>query len=290
MSKVIVIGDVMLDVVTRALEPVAPTSDAVARVRVGRGGSAANMAVVLAGAGHDVTYVGAVGTDVAGAMIAVEFERAGVRPWLQTLDGETGVVVALVASDGQRAMMTDRGVNSRLGESHVRRALADPFDHLHVSGYTLLDEATRATGSLALSLARDARATTSVDVCSVAPLRRVTPGVFLDAARPSSFLFANEEEALTLSGGHDVASATRILVGHFDEVVVTEGARGAVAATAIDHHHVDARSAEALDTTGAGDAATGAYLAARLRGEDIEVALTGAMAMAAQVVGHLGAT
>lgn len=289
MSRVVVIGDVMLDVVTRPLEPIAPTSDTSARVHVGRGGSAANMAVGLARAGHDVTYVGAVGTDVAGAMIIANLEQAGVRPCLQSVDGDTGVVVAVVAPDGQRAMMTDRGVNGRLAEEFVRQALATGFDHLHVSGYTLLDEGTRASGTLGLALARDAGATTSVDVCSVEPLRHVSPPVFLAASRPGTFLFANEEEALVLSGCGDASAATAALLDHFDEVVVTRGARGADVRTRAGAWHENAAGAPVLDTTGAGDAATGAYLAARLAGEDVTAALARAMSEAGNVVGRLGA-
>jgi sugar/nucleoside kinase (ribokinase family) len=44
-----------------------------------------------------------------------------------------------------------------------------------------------------------------------------------------------------------------------------------------------------LDTTGAGDAATGTYLGARLNGDDVSAALSKAMAASARVVGDLGA-
>ncbi len=43
--RILVIGDVMLDVVVKPMTAVAPTSDTPARVRLSRGGSAANMAV-----------------------------------------------------------------------------------------------------------------------------------------------------------------------------------------------------------------------------------------------------
>ena len=43
--RVVVVGDAMLDVVVRPSASVAPTSDTPSRVRVGRGGAAANLAV-----------------------------------------------------------------------------------------------------------------------------------------------------------------------------------------------------------------------------------------------------
>ena len=108
-ARVVVVGDAMLDVVVRPHGPVAETSDTRSRVRISRGGSAANLSVVLADE-HDVVYVGVVGDDVAGEMFIRDLEESGVGANLEMEHGPTGVVVAVVAPDGQRAMMTDRGV------------------------------------------------------------------------------------------------------------------------------------------------------------------------------------
>jgi sugar/nucleoside kinase (ribokinase family) len=287
--RVVVIGDVMLDVVARPRAPIAPTSDTPAAVRVGRGGSGSNIAVALTRAGADVTYVGAAGRDAAGAVVAAELGVGGVRPRLMSVDGPTGVVVALVAPDGQRAMMTDRGVNPLLSREHVVGALAAAFDHLHVSGYTLLDEHTRAVGAFALALAVERGASTSVDVCSVAPLRALGPAAFLEAAGSAATLFANEEEALALTGADGLEGALEWLAGRFAEVVVTRGPAGARARRGREEVAIEAQSDHVVDTTGAGDAATGAYLGARLSGHSMQESLSAAMAASAIVVHGLGA-
>ncbi len=287
-KRIIVIGDVMLDVVVRPTGPVSPTSDTAADVRTGRGGSGANMAVVLAGAGHHVVYAGAAGDDAAGRLCADDLTRAGVRAQLETVDAPTGVVVSLVGADGQRSMFTDRGANRLLRESHVLQQLEEQFDHLHVSGYTVLDQATRATAVAALHEARSRGCSTSVDVCSVGPLVALTPEVFMTAIRGVAMLFANEEEALTLSGTRDVDDALDQLARNFDEVVVTRGGAGALARSGARRVAVQSQSVEVIDTTGAGDAATGTYLAARLQGRELAEALNEAMAASAAVVRGLG--
>ncbi len=287
-TRAVVVGDVMLDVVTRPSTTIAPTSDTPARARVGRGGSGANLAVALAGAGVEVTYVGAAGRDAAAAIFIDDLVGHGLRVRLEEVDAPTGVVVAIVAPDGQRAMMTDRGANPRLSIEHVAAVLDEPFDHLHVSGYTVLDDDTRAVARDALSLARARGSSTSVDVCSVAPLRAVGPASFLGATAGADSLFANEEEALALSGRADLDGALHMLAALFDEVVVTRGADGASARRHDREWRVGAASVEVIDTTGAGDAATGAYLAASLTGRDPEEALSAAMAAAAKVVAELG--
>jgi ribokinase len=287
-KRVVVLGDVMLDVVTRPAGPVAPTSDTPARTRIGRGGSGANIAVALAHGAHEVYYVGAVGDDAPGQMIEDDLRAAGVIPLLERVDAPTGIVVAVVAPDGQRSMLSDRGANSALSLEHVARVFERPLDHLHVSGYTLLDDATRRVGVAALGLARSGSVATSVDVCSVAPLLRVTPAVFLWSVEASAMLFANEEEAMALSTTGDVAQALNVLSSLFEEVVVTRGAHGGTVRRGRDSWQEPSRASDVVDTTGAGDAATGAYLASRLDGEIESVALVRAMDASSRVVRELG--
>jgi sugar/nucleoside kinase (ribokinase family) len=289
-KRIIVIGDVMLDVIVQPTAPLAPTSDTPANVRMGRGGSGANVAVAMAGAGHDVTYVGVVGNDVAAEQFIADLERAGVRASLERAEGSTGVVVALISNDGQRAMMTDRGVNARLTLEAVLLALEGPFDHLHLSGYTLLDPSTRGTGTTALERAGSIGASTSVDVCSVGPLVRVTPPIFLEAARPAATMIANEEEALCLSGTSDVEEAAQVLARDFEEVLITRGDKGALVRADGQSFSVLSLRVQVLDTTGAGDAASGAYLGARLDGLSVDESLNQAMAAAAHVVSGLGSS
>jgi ribokinase len=285
---VVVVGDVMLDVIVKPLTDVAPSSDTASRVQLSRGGAAANMAVALARAGHHVTYAGACGDDLAAQLFEDTLRSAGIDVALERIETTSGVVVAVVDAEGQRAMMTDRGANSRLGLAHVQRQLERSFDHLHVSGYTLLDPSTTDVGRRALARARELGKSTSVDVCSVAPLVEMTPPVFLRAALDADTLFANEEEALTLSGGRDVAGALDRLARHFNEVVITRGESGARARRDDVDYEVSSASDDVVDTTGAGDAATGAYLAVRLGGGTIDQALETAMSAASFVVRGLG--
>ncbi len=287
--RVIVVGDVMLDVVVKPSAPVAPTSDTPAAVRVSRGGSAANLAVELANGGHQVVFVGACGDDPARQIFADALADAGVSAMLEIVDGPTGVVVALVSADGQRAMLTDRGMNRQLSSAFVLAQLAAPFDHLHVSGYTLLDGATREAGAVALRTARDTGHSTSVDACSVDPLEKVGATAFLAAASAASMLFANEEEALVLASVTEVHEALEALSNMFDNVVITRGAAGALASSGAARVEVTTQTADVVDTTGAGDAATGAFLGSRMDGESLGAALEQAMAASARVVAGLGA-
>lgn len=290
MSRVVILGDVMLDVVVRQLAPLAPTSDTPSSIRVGRGGSAASVAIAIARDAHRVRFIGAAGSDDAARIVRSALEDGGVEARFQIVDASTGTVVSMVNEDGQRAMLTDRGANSRLSAEFVLESLGEAFDHLHVSGYLFLDDATRSIARAALEHARMKGRSVSVDVCSVAPLLGITSEVFLEAAAGATHLFANEEEALALAARTSLESAVEVLSERFDEVVITRGPRGALVARGTERREVAAQSVHVLDTTGAGDAATGAYLGARLNAQGVTTALGSAMAAAARVVGDLGAS
>jgi sugar/nucleoside kinase (ribokinase family) len=286
-KRVLVLGDAMLDVVVRALEPVNITSDTASNVRLGRGGSAANIAVEVA-LDHLVAFVGAVGDDTAGQVFLADLRAANVTPLVEVLPGATGVVVAFVNGDGERAMLTDRGANSRLSNQAVKSALGTPFDHLHVSGYSFLDPRTRKIATEALATARQRGATTSVDVCSVAPLRKLGAAHFLKAIGCVTMLFANEEEARALGESRSLQKTLTGLGAHAKEVVVTLGREGAIVVSEGAMIRKPSRDVNVVDTTGAGDAATGAYLSKRLSGRSCHQSLELAMGKASKVVRKLG--
>ncbi|WP_420813974.1 carbohydrate kinase family protein, partial [Phytoactinopolyspora endophytica] len=152
-------------------------SDTPAEIRVSGGGQAANTAAWLASIGTDVTFVGAVGDDQAGHDRLAELREAGARTRVAVRPGvATGCVIVLTHGD-ERTMISDRGANALLDPDDVSAAIRDSdagmspdghasVGHLHLSGYTLLDDRSRDAGRRALDLARDAGLTTSVDAAS----------------------------------------------------------------------------------------------------------------------------
>ncbi len=286
---VVVVGDLMVDVVVRITGTHHPRSDTRAQISMHPGGAATNQAVALATSGAVVTLVASVGDDSTGRSAAVELDRLGVACHLNYGRGATGTVVAIIEPDGDRSMLTDRGANLELHPRWLADLKWPHGGHLHLSGYTLLDDATRPAGLAALDVARQRQMTVSADTAAAGLLAELGPERYLEYVGQLDLLFANAEEAAVLSGGLDPADAAVALREHAAEVVITMGASGALVAVGEDLVHAPAREVAVADTTGAGDAHTGAYLAARLRDLDPETALSAAAAAAAQAVGVTGA-
>ncbi|MDI5912137.1 PfkB family carbohydrate kinase, partial [Streptomyces sp. 12257] len=102
-------------------------------------------------------------------------------------------------------------------------------------------------------------------------------------------LLPSRDEACLLTGLPDAADAAAKLSRHVPLVVVKQGAMGAVIARSGSvYAHVPAVAATPRDTTGAGDAFTGGFLAALLAGaapEDAAADGCRAGALAVQRVG-----
>jgi sugar/nucleoside kinase (ribokinase family) len=288
---VIVVGDVIVDVVVRPLGPFNRGSDTPSRIAVTPGGSASNQAVAFAAAGAEVHLVGVVGDDELGRAASRSLAAAGVEVHLRVALGrQTGVVVALVDAAGQRSMLTDRGANLDLGPQDLDPRLLAAGRHLHLSGYDLLDEVTRPAARAALEYAAAAGMTRSVDPCSAGPLSAVGRSDFLAWTEGVEWCCANLDEGRALTGALGPEEVLAGLRRHYREVALTLGGEGALfSGPGTELLRCPADRAAVVDTTGAGDAFTGTFLARRLRGDGPGPALRAALAAAAQVVATPGA-
>ncbi|MGY1601507.1 carbohydrate kinase family protein [Geodermatophilus sp. SYSU D00815] len=290
MRPVLVVGDLATDVVAVLDGDPAPGSDRPAAIRTRGGGAGANVAVHLARLGVPVVFAGCVGDDPAGTALAAELGAAGVAPVLRVVPGlPTGTIVSLVEPDGQRSMLADRGANLALRPEDVPPLPAG--GHLHLSGYTLLDDRPRTAGLAALAAAVEAGATVSVDPASTGPLRRYGVDRWLADTAGATVVLPNAEEALLLTGCADVTAAARALAGRHRCAAVSLGAEGALWASGARVVHRPAHPATVVDTTGAGDAFAAGLLSVWLADPDGDpaTALDAGLALAARVVARPGA-
>jgi ribokinase len=284
-GPIVVVGDVMVDVVVRLSGPIAAGSDTPAEIVQRGGGAAANVAAWLARSGAAAILVGRVGDDARGRAVVTALRDEGVDVRV-AVDPQrpTGTCVVLVAPDGERSMLPDRGANAALAPTPLTADAA----HVHVAGYALLDPGARPAALAALAAAREAGIPTSVDPASAAPLAAAR-GAFLGWIDGVDLLLPNADEATVLTGAADPVEAARVLSESAREVVVTLGGAGALWTDGTALVRVPAVPTDVVDTTGAGDAFTAGVLAARVAGAGPRNALEAGAALAAQAVARPGA-
>jgi sugar/nucleoside kinase (ribokinase family) len=271
---VLVVGDVIDDLIVRPLGPTAYGTDTPASIDAVPGGSGANQAVWLAEGGARVRFVGRVGAPDLERHAQV-FRDAGVEPVL-LLDDElpTGRIVILVDPSGERTMYTDRGANRGLRVGDLSDAVLDGVAALHLSGYALFDAGPRAAVLDLMARANARGLPVSIDPSSTGFLTEVGPAAFLEWVTDAEVLFPNLDEARLLTGATDAAIAAERLLESVPVVAITMGADGALVATRRDGATRVAAVpvTEVIDTTGAGDAFCGAFLASWLVDREVVAA------------------
>ncbi|CAB4928199.1 MAG: hypothetical protein F2840_00425 [Actinobacteria bacterium] len=288
-ARFFLLGDVMVDVTAIVGEPINYASDTPAKVSIQPGGAAANTARWLAHDGQDATLIGAIGNDPFGALVKADLEAVRVSSALATLEGSpTGACIIIVDERGERTMLPDPGANARLTVEDLPISSFRVGDHLHLSGYTLLNAATRAVGMSALHRAREAGMTTSLDPASAAPLSH-DPAVLDPALLVIDLLIANDAEASILTGITDPDLALASLAGRVPTVVVKRGHLGSIAQRAGVRSQTDAVPVTVVDTTGAGDAFAAGFLPPWILGLDLAQCLGRASLSAARAVARVGA-
>jgi sugar/nucleoside kinase (ribokinase family) len=287
--RVVVVGDLIYDLLARIEGPVAFGTDTFASIHAIAGGSGANAAAWLASLGVETHFVGRVGDDVLGEVLADELRGIGVTPHLAKDPSlGTGKVFVLVDGTGERTMITDRGAGEALNPEDLPNRLFDG-GHLHLSGYAFSGGSRRETALEALRLAREAGMSVSVDPSSFSLLEAVGPKRFLRWTRGTDLCFPNLEEGALLGGEWDPERVAERMLGHYRGVVIKLGAAGALYA-GVDGERVrlPAEPARVADTTGAGDALCAGFLTAWLSGAPAGGALARGVELAARAVERVG--
>jgi sugar/nucleoside kinase (ribokinase family) len=243
--------------------------------------------------GAEVAFVGRRGSDIAGRNRDMELMGYGVDARL-VMDPErpTGTCVVMVTHKGDRTMMSDPGANAALSPDDLPQDLFVPGCHLHVSGYTLLNQGSRPAALAACQVASRAGMTVSVDAASAAPVERAGAEPFLQMSNGASLLLVNEAEAAVLTGREDPEQAARVLTAWYPQVVMKLGAEGALFCTNGRTEPVRSPALPVeriIDGTGAGDAFCAGFLPPWLNKKPPGEALASGCWLAAQALAMLGA-
>ena len=289
MGLILCIGDVMLDVVVRINTEVNYGSDTPAKISTHGGGAAANVASWLAFSNHEVQLVSRVGDDPAGTAVMAELDKLGVQHGNIVIQGaQTGVVAVLVDKTGERTMFPESGANSGLNLSDL--PALENVSAVYLSGYSLLNPAS-TTGVVAmLNAITSAKIPIIFDPASVGTMNHVGLASVKNILPRMDIVILNEEEAFYLTGRSDIQLALKELNELVPIVVIKRGSQGAIAIKRdLDSLEVSAKSANVIDTTGAGDAFAAGFIGSWIEKSDLLAAMGSAIDLATQCVAIIGA-
>lgn len=303
MTEVVTLGECLVAFVATTPGPLAEATTFERFVA----GAEANVAVGLARLGHSVAFVGRVGADGFGEVIARRLRGEGVDIADLAIDPDapTGLMFRERRMIGPAQVVYARrdSAGSRLTKAEVERAMArlshDGPRWIHLTGITpALSPVARAATERAIALARAADLTISLDLNL---RRRLWPD---DAAAPVLRALAAEADVILgspdefavlthLTADHDPAELARAALQLGPSVAMVK--LGAAGALAVDRDAPDEAIVRlalplpvVVDPVGAGDAFCAGFIAARLDGADLAVALEMGNACGAAATSAIG--
>jgi len=272
MTRLIVLGDLNLDVFVRDDHAVDGGDEIRSTVRALPGGSAGTFARVAASHGAETVFVGAVGEGGIGDLLERSLIESGVTPRLARVPIPSGVIVAIHRGD-ERSMICSRGANDGLSSEAIDPELFATTDHLHVSGYALLSAAQLPAVQRALTLAVECELTLSVDPPPANLIDSFGTERFLDLIPSGTWLFPNRTEGEVLTGEVEPETIVTRLAARSEAGALTLGAAGSLAWHRNARHARPVTALESVDTTGAGDAFAGAFVVTLLATGDLSEAV-----------------
>jgi ribokinase len=289
---VAVVGSINVDLTAFVSPPPRPGETVVGdRFSMVLGGKGANQALAAARAGAATVMIGAVGDDALAELARTGLAEAGVdTAAVLAVDGPTGIAhIRVDTATAENDIVLLGNANEHLTADHVEQALRGVYDRVSVvlmqleTPMAVLQRVAKLAPELDLPLILDP---------APAPTAPLPEGIWAGVRLTKP----NEHEATMITGvpvrdvGSAVTAGRWFLDRGVQTAVITLGEHGAVVVEGDDVIELPAYRVEAVDTTAAGDAFTGALGAALSHGLPLPEALRRCMAAAALAVTVPGAS
>ncbi|MCI2426192.1 carbohydrate kinase family protein [Candidatus Acetothermia bacterium] len=271
MNKIIVLGDLNLDVLVHLPGMLPADGEMRTIVLTAPGGSAGNFARAAAREGAAVVFIGCVGDDLVGDLLIRSLQEEGINTQVRRVDIPTGTVVSLVNKEG-KTMLCSRGANEGLDPAWCEEDLFGAADHLHISGYSFLSPVQSKAAQRAIYLARCCGITISIDPPPANLIESFGLSRFLAEITAAEMIFPNLAEGRILSGEAKAEKVVAGLAETFPVGALTLAERGSLAWKGEERDHYRGRMIDASDSTGAGDGFAAGFVVSYLHNRDLTTA------------------
>jgi sugar/nucleoside kinase (ribokinase family) len=259
-----------------------------ANVHIAAGGSVANATALAAMLGANTVFCGSIGNDEYGNLYEEETANSGTTSKLTKNNQLTGHAVVLITPDAERTFAVHPGASTDLQTNHINENDIKSSKIIHIDGYFIEDERTRPTALHAIKLAKQHQTKVSLDLSDPGVVQR-NKELFIKTIKDyADIVFANEEEAKAITDKQS-EEALNELASWCETAVVKLGKEGSLIKQNNQVTRIKAIQANAIDTTGAGDAYAAGLLYGITNNLTLEDAGNLASKLAAKVVEQVGA-
>jgi len=214
------------------------------------GGSVSNTILALKQLGEPVGFMGKAGNDVYGNFYLQEMSDLEVELHLIQENTFSGTAITLVTPDGERTFCTYLGAAAEMRKTDLHPSIFEQYTHLYIEGYLVQNHELIEN---ALAMAKSLQMTTILDLASYNVVASDKKFIQSLVDRYVDVLFANEEEAMALTGKPS-GTAIYEIAEKVPTVIMKGGAKGSWVKQKDLFIHVPVyKKIKPVDTTAAGD-------------------------------------
>lgn len=249
------------------------------------GGSAANTVHGIAKLGGSCGYIGKISNDEFGNFYVEDFRNNKINTHFFYSETGTGHATGLISPDSERTFGTYLGAAMELTAEEMTPDIFCNYGILHIEGYLVQNHTLI---EVALKIAKENGLLASIDMASFNIVEANIEFLHRIIHEYVDIVFANEEEALALTGKAPEEALAEI-ASMCSIAVVKVGAQGSLIQSGNRVIRIEAIPARSIDTTGAGDIYASGFLYALSENLDLEVAGKIGSLLAGNVVEVTGA-
>jgi len=256
----------------------------------GSGGSAANTLIATSSMGGSSYYSCKVADDELGHFYLDDLNAAGVDC---NIDGKhkggiTGKCLVMVTPDAERTMHTFLGISAELSPYEVNEEAIKNASFCYLEGYLTTSESGKAANIRAREIAEQNNIKTALTFSDPFVVEHFRDGFTETLGNGIDLLFCNEAEALSYTQKNSIDEASDVIKTFAKTFAITQGDKGAVIFDGDQLISIDAHSAKAVDTNGAGDLFAGAFMYGLTHGMSYEQSGNLASKASSQIVAQFG--
>lgn len=233
------------------------------RSKMTGGGSAANTVVAINQFGGKSFYSLLVAHDDFGKFFLEDLKKNGVSTNLRFDDcpaGHTGRCLVMTSPDANRTLNTFLGVSSFLSTHQLDEESIKNSNYLYLEGYLVASPKGLEAMKAAKKIAEQNKVDVALTFSDPSMVKYFSKQMEEIVGASIDLLFCNDEEAMIFSQSSSIAEAREKLRQVAKKFVITLGSNGALIYDGDTFINIEPYKVEAIDTNGAGDMFSGAFL------------------------------
>jgi sugar/nucleoside kinase (ribokinase family) len=227
------------------------------------GGSAGNTVVAINQFGGKSFYSCLVAKDELGKFFLEDIKRNGVDTNLtyeSCPPGHSGRCLVMTTPDAHRTMNTFLGVSSFLSPDQLDEEAIRNSEYIYLEGYLVASPKGLEAMKAARKIAERNKVGIALTFSDPSMVKYFSKQMEEIVGASVDLLFCNEEEAMIYTGTNSVAEAREKLKGVAKRFAITLGANGALIFDGDTFINIEPYKVKAVDTNGAGDMFSGAFM------------------------------